>query len=663
MLSHQTFRRRVLVLFFVFTVLCALVVIRLMRLQILVNPELAALAAKQFRREYSVAPYRLPIYDRNGEELAISVSSSSAFARPRLIRNKTQVARQLATILGGTPERWLARLKSSKPFVWLQRQLPLETARNLSAKNIRGVFVEPENKRIYPNGMLAAQVLGFTDIDGNGLAGLELSLDRELLQQETKFALSRDGRGTLSYLDRRYAQQHTDRKGVYITLDRRLQHALESEVEKAMTATQARAVMAIVIDPSTGEILAMGQRPSFDPNHVSQAQAEAISNRLISHLYEPGSTLKVVFAAKALESRTFNRKTPVDCEGGKLTIGTKTIREAESNHRYGVIPFEDVLRFSSNVGIVKIAQVLGRERVRNALIDFGLTSKTGVRLPGEASSFPRPNSFWTPIHLATVAFGQGISTTPLQSVLAFAPFANGGYRIRPKILLNEPMRLGKNDTDAKRVISPNTALAMRDLLLRVTELAGSTGVAARVEGIHIAGKTGTAQKYSAGVGYQGNKYFSSFIGFLPSEKPELLIGVMVDEPQGSYYASKVAAPLFRSLADRSMQILDRYPKRTAVSPVRIASLPLDPPRPRMRAAQVDSDHWTMPDLRGVSFREALRVAGSLAASVECKGSGYVESQWPAPQTLIEKNAKVRLVLSPSAGTQESAGPADPGEKR
>jgi cell division protein FtsI (penicillin-binding protein 3) len=637
----QWLRFRLVVIYFTFVAFILFVGFRLLQLQVWRNADLDTLSNKQFQRMAKKSPFRMPILDRNGEELAVNITAGSLFARPKLMTHRRYTSHVLSKLLGGTPAHWLARFNPHKPFVWIQRQVSEETAKRVDAAKLPGVFVEPENRRVYPNESLAANVIGFTDIDGNGLSGLERSLNDELLLKESKFTLMRDGKGNPSYIDRRYAGVEKQAEGIRSTLDRRIQNLVEEELDAALTKTGAKAVFAVVMNPYNGEILALGQRPAFDPNQPGRSPVQNYANRLVSHLFEPGSTMKVLFAAAAIQEGLMSSHTPIDCGQGSVSIGNRSIGEAESSHRYGLLPLENVIRYSSNVGAVKIAQHLGGERVRATIEKFGLLAKTGVELPGEVTSTPRPEAFTSPFQLATIGFGQGIAVTPLQMVTAFSPFANGGFLVRPKILLK-----GDRATPPKRVLSPNTVQVMRDILISVTEEKGGTGVAARIPGIRVAGKTGTGQKYDGGAGYEGKKYFSSFIGFLPADHPELLIGVMVDEPKFPFYASQVAAPLFKGIAERSLQILGRTPRRwlaeAGPSPV---FLPL-PPRPKLELLEAGEGKWVMPNLNGASVRETLQVAGKFFHQLKIQGVGYVQEQIPRPGTIVTPGTPVQLIFSP-----------------
>lgn len=638
--SEKSIRIRMAILYVGFLGFLGLVCMRLAQLQVFPHPELKAVAARQLHRSGKIAPYRLPILDRNGEELAVSIPASSVFARPRLVRSPKRAARVLSGVLGGGPEKWLKKLKSNKPFVWLERQITPEAAKKIASRGLSGVFVEAENRRIYPNGTLAAHVLGFTDVDGNGLAGIELKLNEELLKSEPNPALLRDGRGKPSYVGRQILTESPSR-GIYLTIDRRLQNLLEEELERSMEETHAQAAMGVILHPTTGEVLALAQRPTFDPGAANRFPAEVMTNRLVGHLLEPGSTLKTIFAAQALETGLLRRDSLIDCEGGKYRVADKVFSEA---HAVGFrkINLEKILRFSSNIGALKVAHTLGAERVAATLDKFGLTSKTGVELPGETVFGPRSSKFWTPIHLATAGFGQGISATPLQVVASYLPFANGGYWLRPKLILT-------NGDDAKpvmkRVISPKTAAWVRDMLVSVTEQKGGTGQRARVAGMHVAGKTGTAQKYDREGGYQSGKYYSSFVGFLPAEQPELAIGIMLDEPSKEfYYGGDTAAPVFRRVAERAMPLIRRQPGQATTEFSQFAK---GVPTPSLDGAG-DDGFWLMPDLKGVSMREALRLMGTRMDRVKVSGSGYLAEQNPPAGEMVSLRTPVRLHFRPSS---------------
>jgi len=644
----QWFKIRLGFVYICFVAFFILIGLRLFQLQLWRDSGLEGLAQRQYLKVNKKVQYRQPVLDRNGEELAVSMPSVSVFAHPKMIKARKKTAISLSKVLGGSPQKWLQKLDKKKSFVWIHRQLTEDLAKKLTALKLPGIFVEPENHRFYPNSTLAAQTLGFTDIDGNGIAGVELYLNKQLIDSRSKMAVPRDGKGNLSYLEKNYGEMDS-KDGIRLTLDRRIQHVVDEELERAQLQHGGKNIMAIVVDPTTGEIIAMGQRPLFDSNYPNQFPSSNSTNLWTSHLYEPGSTLKPIFAAESIDLGLYNSNSKIDCEMGHLKIGNMVIHEAEANHRFGKISLGEVIQHSSNAGAAKVALALGPQRIKNALEKFNLNKKTEISLPGEAFASFKSEDVWKVFYQATVGFGQGISVTPLQMVMAYAPFANDGYWVRPKIMLSEVEIPGVHNSTQRKVLSPATAKAMRDILVSVTEGEKATGVKARIEGIRVAGKTGTAQKYEPGKGYDSKKYLSSFIGFLPAEKPELLIGVMVDEPKAPYYGGITAAPVFKRIAERSIQILDKAPKTTVVKNLVKApapkSLPALIPMPEIRVAS--DGVWYMPNLKGLSMREALRVMGEHVTAVKIIGDGFVDKQHPESGTVISPKSEVSLHFSPN----------------
>ncbi|NBT57743.1 penicillin-binding protein 2, partial [bacterium] len=539
-----------------------LVGFRLVQLQVLPNQDLYDLSKKQFTRTDKKAPFRLPIFDRNHEELAISVPVTSIYAHPKKLSSRKKTALLLSRVLGGQTSKWLQKLDAKKNFVWVQRQISDEKANELKKLKIPGIGIESENKRIYPNGTLAAHVLGYTDIDGNGLSGVELSLNQTLLQERERRKLSKDGKGNTSYFEKNQTRMEEPQAGISLTLDRRIQAMVEQELDKTKSETRAQSVMAVVMNPFNGEILAYAQRPGFDPNTPTQSPTDSQQNKIIQSLYEPGSTLKVLFAAEALEKQTLTSASVLDCGNGKIKVGNTVISESDKKHNHHSLSLEKVIAYSSNVGAVRVAQKVGAQGALDLLERFGLTRKTGVELSGETSGQKKNKEALTPLLVATMGFGQGISTTPLQLISAFSPFANGGFLVSPTILKSSTETDEKSFVKGERIISEETALEIKNMLLSVTEDPKGTGYLAKIPGVRVAGKTGTAQKYDPQTGYKNGKYYSSFIGFLPAENPQFLIGVMVDEPKSEYYASLVASPLFKRIAEHSLHILNRSPSLT-----------------------------------------------------------------------------------------------------
>lgn len=643
--NDQHLRFRLAIIFVGFAAFIAVVVGRLVQLQILTYPELRSLAHRQYQMTAKQSHYRLPILDRNGRALAVSIPATSVYVRPRLVKHSSRVARNLQKLLGNSTSHWRKKLRSKRAFVWIERQIDEPTAIKLRALKLQGIFFQIEHKRIYPNGQLAAQILGFTNIDGRGISGMELALEKQLSPVDSKFRLSLDGRGTPSYYPNDALMKSVSEEGVRLSLDIRIQHLLEEELEKAAEINKAKAALGVVMDPNTGEILAMGQTPTGNPNLASKQDAGLFTNRVVSHRYEPGSTLKVLFAAEAIQRGILQSESSIRCENGKVKVGNITISEADMKHRFQTLPLKQVIQYSSNVGAVKVAQTLGSDKVRETLEKFGLQGKTDVALPGEVSSAARDDKYWTPVHLATVGFGQGISVTPLQIVSAYTPFTNGGYWVRPRIMFLEDKKAQLN---VRRVLSASVAQQMKNMLVSVVDGKGGTGENARIAGFNVAGKTGTAQKYIRGEGYNSGKYFSSFIGFAPAERPRVLVGIMLDEPKTAYYGGQVAAPAFSSVTERSLKTLGVMPVQRYLSVKPVAKMSSNQSIPKLE--EPSEGKFEMPDLSGLSMRQTLLVLGGSFKDLRLSGAGFVAQQSPKPGTPITSTSHLRLIFDSPKGS-------------
>lgn len=637
----QWLKLRLSLVFFGFLFFFSFIVFRLVQLQVLPNSALSELSRRQFTRTEKKAPYRLPILDRNHEELAVSVPVVSVYAHPKQIKARKKTARALAKHLGGSANKWLSKLDKNKNFVWLLRQTSSEGAQELKKLKLSGVGVESENKRVYPNGHLASHILGYTDIDGNGLSGIELSQNSFLLQEKSKVRHAKDGRGNTSYIEKNSTEKLEEPPSVALTIDRRLQSMVEQELDRALSEHKAKSAFAIVMDPHNGEILALAQRPDFDPNFPNQASEDEHQNKLTQALYEPGSTLKVLFAAEALEKGLMTSQTILDCGNGKIKVGKTVLSEADQKHAHKSLPLSKVIAYSSNVGAVRVAEKLGTSGASELFHRFGLNQKTGVELGGEASTPAKSKSSMTPLLLATMGFGQGVSMTPLQLVTAFSPFANGGFLVRPTLVMHDKDSQEKGTPMGERVISETTAEEIKKILVQVTEDPKASGTLARIPGVLIAGKTGTAQKYDPKMGYKSGKYYSSFVGFLPADKPELLIGVMVDEPKSQYYASLVATPLFKRVAEHSLHLLNRLPAQTTAQGPRPKRPEVSPPEELTENSQ---GKWIMPNLSGLTLQEAMNLLNRYVEKIQVSGNGYVTSQVPTPGETLDENSYVSLKL-------------------
>lgn len=513
------------------------------------------LASQQRRSRIVLPPQRGSIYDRDGAELAMSMDVQTVFANPRFIPDPKAAAAALAPLLQQAPAEVQSKLQRKSGFVYLARKIDPGVAEQVKALGIPGVSLVAESKRFYPAGKLASHVLGFVGLDNNGLGGLEAGYEKLLSGRPGEMLMERDPSGTPIPAGTWRLRPSVPGEGLVLTLDREIQFAAETVVEKTVTAFSAEAASIVVLRPSTGEILAIANSPNFDPNDFAAAPEAARRNRAITDVYEPGSTSKVVTAAAALESNVI-RPGDVLSVPDSLQIGSKTFTDYRP-HPILDLTFADVIARSSNVGTLKVAQMLGRERLYTYLDKFGYGKPTGVDFPGEATGrLPRLDGWWA-TSMGTIPIGQGVAVTPLQMTQVFATVANGGVAVAPKLVLATVDAVGRKHatppSPERGVIRPETARKLIEILVGVTEKKAGTGKLARIPGYQVAGKTGSADRINpGGGGYQG--YVTSFIGLAPAGDPQLVVGVVIDNPS-SHFGSVTAAPAFREVMQFALRHL------------------------------------------------------------------------------------------------------------
>jgi len=617
---------------------------RVFQLCVLEGTALGELASRQHRERVALPPERGPIVDRHGEPLALTVESAAVYARPPKMDGNINLVPVLARILDLPPTVVKEKLNGGERFVWLLREATVEQRSEIAALALPGIGSESARRRFYPGGTLAGQVLGFAGVDAQGLEGVELACDRDLRGAAESLSLERDARGR--HILTEGAWQPLPREGarVELTIDAGLQRVAEAELEAAVTAHRAAAGAAIVMDPSTGEIMALANVPRFDPNDVAGSSAERWRNRVVADSYEPGSTFKGVLAAAAIEAGVVQPEDRFYCENGSYAIGRRVVHDHEP---YGWLTFADVIKHSSNIGAGKVGERLGAERLWNSVRAFGFGQSTGIDLPGEVAGLVRPHQKWARINVFTTSFGQGIAVTPLQLLRAYAAIANGGQLMRPYIVRRlfaadgSLVREGKPEV-VGQPISAKTASVVTTLLRGVVE--GGTGTQAQIDGIPVAGKTGTAQKVDGKTGrYSARDRMSSFVGFLPAAAPRLAILVVIDSPRTATYGGLVAAPVFRRIAEYE---IDRLGLRVAAATV---------PAPQPDAARSPAENWAaadvergMPSFMGMSMRAALVQAARAGWQVEMHGSGFVVAQDPPPGAQTGNGRKLELRFGSAA---------------
>ena len=626
-------------------------------LQVLQNDFLVKLAEKQHQKTVPLTPSRGAIYDCKNAPFAVSVEMDSCFALTRHLESLPEAAAKLAPLLGYTRGELEAKLKASRNFVWLARRMEPETARKVRELDLDGIEFVKESKRFYPNSEVAAHVIGFTGVDPGGLEGVEKRYDSTILGNTGYLVTERDALGRDIDLKKGSEAKLGSKGGnVVLTLDKNVQYIAEKELSRAVEKNRAKSGIAIVMEPGSGRVLAMANYPTFNPNCFGKYPQAALRNRAISDSFEPGSTFKIFLIASALENRVIRPGDSFNCENGVYNLSGRVIHD---DHRYGMLNVPQILKYSSNIGAAKIGSRLGPERLYAALTGFGFGEKSEVDLPGETAGTLRPQSRWYGVDLATISFGQGVTASALQIAAALSAVANGGNLMKPYLVDRVVDDSGKvlkqfSPQLKRRVISEETARKVAHMLEGVVD-EGGTGTKAAVEGYRVAGKTGTAQKVDPATrAYSLKKRTASFAGFAPLENPRLTILVVVDEPQTSPYGGVVAAPAFSAIAQQTLCYL-KVPMDAGVSRRG------DPagrrgakPEPEAEAEAVEggvvegSEAGSMPNFRGMSMRQVLRVMEKRGLNVKMQGSGRAVEQNPRPGSRINTQDPVWVRFVPSA---------------
>jgi cell division protein FtsI (penicillin-binding protein 3) len=630
------------------------------------DPRSLQRAAVQAGATLRIAAERGQIVDRDGAELAVSVDSPSVFARPREVTDVERTARTLARPLGMSRRRLAARLQRSSRFVFLKRWVSPAAAEAVRALELPGVGIALEPRRTYPHGVLAAQVLGFANIDGEGVRGVEQQEDHWLRGTPRAYRVERDAKGQLLGIA---GVQHAAAAGgdVRLTLDAGFQADAEAALVEAVRASGARGGIVVTLDPHGGDVLALAERPTFDPNRFREVPYPATRSRAFQDALEPGSTFKAFLVAGALDAGVVSPHDRIDTEGGRFRVPGKTIQDT---HPHGVLSPAEVLVVSSNVGAVKVAQALGAERHFRALRAFGFGRPTGSGFPFESAGLLRSWQKWRPVDQATVAFGQGVSVTPMQLAAAAGALANGGELVAPRLVAARRRPGGAwsrtQPERVRRVLSEETA---RSVVAMLEGVVGPEGTARRaaLRGVRVAGKTGTAQILERETGtYSTTRYHAWFVGIVPADDPRLVIVSMLDEPRlGLHHGGSSAGPLFARVASAQLARLGivtepaRRPPAVPAPVVAEARPPATPPaaartlpRPRREALTSDGRAFFLPDLRGLTMAEVKAITDASRLDVEIVGEGRVVDQEPDPGTVLSGGAhRVRLHLDRDGGEE------------
>jgi len=624
--THVTIRKRVALFFLFVSIIMIGLSCRLMYLQFYRSNWLTENAIDQRIRDIPVEAKRGVIYDRNGKEMAVSISTESVYAIPAEIRNADETAAKLAAILALDAEKLAAKLKKRQAFTWVKRKVDDNTARTVKMLNLPGIGLTQEGRRYYPHDNLAAHVLGFTGIDSQGLDGVEMTFDNYLRGRPGSIVVEYDARGReIPYATHRFASP-TDGHNIYLTIDLVIQQIVERELERVMKETQAKAATIIVMQPRTGEILALANRPDYNPNQFADYPSKLWRNIAVSNAYEPGSTFKILTTTAALGEKVVKPEERFFDPGG-IEVQGRTIH-CWKHGGHGSQTFREVVENSCNTGFVNVGLRLGRDPFYQYFEKFGLGKATGVDLPGEAKGILIEQSKATPINIATMSIGQSIAVTPMQLVSAVATVANDGQRTRPQIVReirskNGEVVRGFQPDVLNQVVEPAVAQQVKEILESV--VANGTGKNAYIDGYRIAGKTGTAQKVGAG-GYVPGKYVASFVGFAPADDPQAAMLVVIDEPVGLYYGGQIAAPVFGAVMKDILQYLK-------VTPIVGENGKNAGP----------TAHVTVPNSINLLVTEAIKELqkAGLSARVE-EGGERVADQIPKPGSRIPQGATVLL---------------------
>jgi len=543
-----------------------LVLLRLVYLQGFQHKEWRARAQQAQEKSIELEAERGTIYDRKGRVLALNTERPSVYAIPAEIKEPVPVSRRLASILGIPQQEILQKLRKGGQFAWLHRKISPEKMTEIQKENIKGIGFIAESKRVYPKGSLFGHLLGFAGLDNQGLEGIERKFNATLQGKNGGLILERDAYGHSIFPKGFNYVRPSPGSDLTLTVDEVIQYISERELDAIVRKTGAEGGTVIIMDPWSGEILSMAVRPEFDPNWVKTSRPAQWRNRAITDFYEPGSTFKIVTAAAALEENLIGLDDLVDCEEGTYPVKGTVIHD---HNAIGTVSFRQVIAKSSNIGTIKVAEVLGPERLSDYVRAFGFGERLGVDLVGESPGMVRPRKEWSGRSLASIAIGQEIGVTPLQMVAAASVIANGGWLMTPRIVKetrDDPGDRQKAPLIRRRVISEETSELMAQVLKGVVSEYGTARLAA-IPGYAVAGKTGTAQKIDTTTGrYSRDKFVSSFVGFVPAENPVLAILVMVDEPKGIAWGGEIAAPVFSRIAQDVLHYMKMPPQRDAPSP-------------------------------------------------------------------------------------------------
>lgn len=663
-MPQRNLRLRWLTVCVVAMVWMAAVFARLSYLQLFRYSEYFSKAQHQQQRIFEISPSRGTIYDRNGRELAVSLPMDSVFADPSDISDPEMVAQLLSRVLNVSAEDLETRIRAAHTPARLARKLSPEQVQRIENMNLKGVFFQKENRRVYPQRELAAAVLGYVDVDEKGLGGIEQSLDPEIRGRPGKMMVMADGRRR--WYDRRESAAETG-ASVVLTIDETIQYIAQKELARAIEETHAIHGTVVVQDPNTGDLLAVANWPTFDPNNAGAYSADVRMDRAVSAAYEPGSIFKVITMTGAIEHGVARPNELVDCQMGSILVAGRLIHDWK---RFGTLTVTNILVHSSDVGAIKLALRLGSPRFYDTIRQFRIGQPTGILLPGENRGLLRQLDDWTPSSIGSLAMGQEVSVTAIQIASAISAIANGGILYRPRVV--KEVRGGIKpfappDADPTRVTDPETAATVREMMEEVV-LKG-TGKPAQLDGYTAAGKSGTAQKIDPATGrYSRTDYNASFVGFAPVNNPVITVLVTLDSPRGGHHGGEVGGPVFKRIAEQVLAYLDVphdvpppsqletaknvRPSKQA-SAMAVAKMEATEARFEATVAKKNRhaaptvafgspDSVIVPDLSGETVRGVTESCSHLGLAPSLIGNGIAVQQFPEAGTTVLRGSSVTV---------------------
>ena len=559
-MNKDYFKMRILLVGILFLAAFAAIAAKAIHLQIYQSHWLSQIASDQYERSLTTSGKRGIIYDRNGRAMAVSIEVTSIAAFPGRVKDIRATAEALAGKLNLSARKIQHKLALNKNFTWIKRQTTAKETRTVRDLKLSGIEFVQEYNRYYPNTTLAAQALGFTGLDGKGLEGIEFYYNRQLRGIRNQSKVFKDALGN-GY--RTENEQLADVSGhnLVLTIDGNIQYIAENALMEAVDRYSADSAMAIVMQPRTGAVLAIAHHPTINPNSYMKFDRSLWRNRTVTDPFEPGSTMKIFSAAAALEYGNIKHDTLFFCENGTYKIGKNVVHDIG---KHGWLSLQQIIKFSSNIGAVKISKKVGAKTLYRTLQTFGFGTKTGIDCPGETTGSLSHYSNWSDMDIGAISFGHGIAVSAVQLISAVSAIANGGILMKPYIVkeildpMGHPVQSIK-PTQVRRVISARTARIVRNILKTVITEDG-TGVNAALDRYSVCGKTGTARKIDEEGRYSNNKHIASFVGFTPAENPEIAILVIIDEPKKDHYGGVVAAPVFKKIAQQTLNYLNVPPE-------------------------------------------------------------------------------------------------------